>query len=76
MGTDLKVLSETNPMYNNTTGFRMLSIVFASLCTLDGSSLSIGRVKDNLLCPMNPVSHGLINKRNINYPLPYFHRDM
>ena len=44
MGTHLRVLGESYPMYTNMTGFGWFSKILCP-CALDESSLSIGRVK-------------------------------
>ena len=48
MGTHLMELSESFPMNTNMTGFRWFSRIFASLCELDESRLSNGRVNLHL----------------------------
>ena len=48
LSTYLIVLRESFPMNTDMTGFRWFSILFALLCALDESSLSIGRVKSYL----------------------------
>ena len=45
MGTHLIVLSWSDLMNTNKTGFRCFSKIFVSVCALDKSSLRIERVK-------------------------------
>ena len=47
MGTHLRVLSESYQMNTNMTGFRWVFEKSLPACTMDKSSLSIGRVKNN-----------------------------
>ena len=73
MCTHLKVLNESFPMNTNMTGFGWFAKIFASLCALYESSLSIGRVKGfGFSHILKPLSHAVatINVTD-EHPLPY-----
>ena len=69
-GTHPRVLNESFPMNTNKIGFRWLSKIFASICTLDESSLSLGRVKAGkvrLAFTKHALKSHLINKKTFFY---------